>query len=368
MSRKKKILYYCEADYSRVEPLPFKGRAYHLSIGGGNEFKAVGMQSDETYRRLFTEIGKCCEEGIRKADVNNYGKFQFVLCGGTSFIHGSADENGEYTEQLGKPHLHIILYTNCNALAGTKIVTVSKKKKLCKGGIIENFLKGQKKGFGIGVEVIPFDTAEGMDYILQQRVEPVPEWCSSVSGVRVKSLLKTIVEQYPKADNYRDKLNKWNRNIRKAVEQVLNSNTVIWAPPNDPVNVRVSPPIRLNLLGDGGVLECQLRQKAADMPKTDEQGKQALRLEIAWLQGRLETWLKDKPLIAHYLHRVYWNSVLVDRVNAIAGEPVLEPLVTYSRNNGNGKGDKVECWTRSYVKGSTKEGRQLKEEGWVTEK
>lgn len=363
MSRKKKILYYCEADYSRVEPLPFKGRAYHLSIGGGNEFKAVGMQSDETYRRLFTEIGKCCEEGIRKADVNNYGKFQFVLCGGTSFIHGSADENGEYTEQLGKAHLHIILYTNCNALAGTKIVTVSKKKKLCKGGIIENFLKGQKKGFGIGVEVIPFDTAEGMDYILQQRVEPVPEWCSSVSGVRVKSLLKNIVEQYPKGKRYRDNLNKWNRNIQKAVKQILESNTVLWAP----VKV-LAKPTHLKLLGDGGVLELRLLEKARTFANTKEQDREALRLEIAGLQGSLETWLKDKPLIAHYLHRVYWNSVLVDRVNAIAGEPVLEPLVTYSRTNGTGKGDKVECWTRSYVKGSTKEGRQLKEEGWVTEK
>lgn len=362
MSRKKKILYYCEADYSRVEPLPFKGKAYHVSIGGGNEFKAVGMQSDRTYRRLFTEIGKCCEEGIRKADVNNYGGFQFVLCGGTSFIHGSASENGEYTEQLGKAHLHIILYTNCNALAGTKIVTTPKGKKLCKGGIIENFLKGQKKGFGIGVEVIPFDTAEVMDYILQQRVEPVPEWCSSVSGVHFKSLLKELAH-YPKADNYRDKLNKWNRNIRKAVEQIFESNTVLWAP----VKV-LAKPTPLKMLGRGGVIECRLLQKAADMPKTDEQGKQALRLEIAGVQGSFEIWLKDKPLIAHYLHRVYWNSVLVDRVNAIAGEPVLESLVTYSRTNGTGKGDKVECWTRSYVKGSTKEGRRLKEEGWLTEK
>lgn len=362
-----KKIYYCEVDYSRVKPLPFKGRAYHLSIGGGSAFKAVGMQSDETYRRLFTEIGKCCEEGIRKADVNNYGKFQFVLCGGTSFIHGSAGENGEYTEQLGKAHLHIILYTNCNALAGKEYID-SRGYKYCKDGLIEKYLKGEKEGFGIGVSVKPFATAETIDYVLQQRVEPVPEWCSSVSGVRVKSLLKTIVEQYPKGKRYRDNLNKWNRNIQIAVEQILESNTVIWAPANDPVNVRVNPPIQLKLLGDGGVLECQLRQKAADMPKKDEQGKQAVRLEIAGLQGSLETWLKDKPLIAHYLHREYWNSVLVDSVNAIAGEPVLESLVTYSRTNGTGKGDKVECWTRSYVKGSTKEGRRLKEEGWVTEK
>ena len=362
MSRKKKILYYCEADYSRVEPLPFKGRAYHLSISGGSAFKAVGMQSDETYRRLFTEIGKCCEEGIRKADVNNYGKFQFVLCGGTSFIHGSAGENGEYTEQLGKAHLHIILYTNCNALAGKEYID-SRGYKYCKDGLIEKYLKGEKEGFGIGVSVKPFATAETIDYVLQQRVEPVPEWCSSVSGVRVKSLLKNIVEQYPKGKRYRDNLNKWNRNIQKAVEQIFESNTVLWVP----VKV-LAKPIPLKMLGRGGVIECQLLQKALTLANTRYRQKNAVRLEIAGLQGSLETWLKDKPLIAHYLHREYWNSVLVDRVNAIAGEPVLESLVTYSRTNGTGKGDKVECWTRSYVKGSTKEGRQLKKEGWLTEK
>ena len=356
-----KKIYYCEADYSRVEPLPFKGRAYHVSIGGGSAFKAVGMQSDRTYRRLFTEIGKCCEEGIRKADKNHYGGFQFVLCGGTSFIHGSAGNGKKYTEPLGKPHLHIILYTNCNALAGKEVVKPS-GKKLCQGGLIEKFLKGEKEGFGIGVEVIPFETAEVMDYILQQRVEPEPEWCSSVSGVRFKSLLKNIVEQYPKAPKYRDKLNRWNRNITKAVEQILDLNIVLFEPAENP------EPIPLKLLGSGGVLECQLTQKAFSVPKLDEQGKHAVRLEIKGLQGSFETWLKDKPLIAHYLFRVYWNSVLVNRVNALAGEPVLETLVTYSRTNGKADGDKVECWTRSYAKGSTKEGRQLKAEGWSTEK
>lgn len=361
MSRKKKILYYCEADYSRVEPLPFKGRAYHLSISGGSAFKAVGMQSDETYRRLFTEIGKCCEEGIRKADVNNYGGYKFVLCGGTSFIHGSAGSDGYYTEELGKPHLHIILYTNCNALAGIEY-TDSLGYKRCKGGLIEKHLKG-KGGFEIGIKVTPFLTAETIDYILQQRVEPTPEWYSSVSGLHIKSLLKNIVEQYPKGKRYRDNLNKWNRNIQKAVEQIFESNTVLWAP----VKV-LARPTCLKLLGRGGVLEGELIQKAFTLSKTRQRHKNAVMLEIAGLQGSLETWLKDKPLIAHYLHREYWNSVLVDRVNAIAGEPVLEPLVTYSRNNGNGKGEKVECWTRIYVKGSTTEGRRLKDEGWVTEK
>lgn len=359
MAREKKI-FYCEADYSRVEALPFKGRAYHVSIGGGSDFKAVGMQSDETYRRLFTEIGKCCEEGIRKADVNSYGGFQFVLCGGTSFIHGSAGENGEYTEQLGKAHLHIILYTNCNALAGKEDID-SRGYKYCKDGLIEKYLKGEKEGFGIGVSVKPFATAETIDYVVQQRVEPVPEWCSSVSGIRVKSLLKTIVEQYPKGKRYRDNLNKWNRNIRKAVEQILESNTVLF----EPVRVLANP-IPLKMLGRGGVLEGNLLKKAVTLANTRYRQKNAVRLEIAGLQSSFETWLKYKPLIAHYLHRVYWNSVLVDRVNAIAGEPVLEKLVTYARYKGDG--EKIECWTRPYVDGRTAEGRKLKEEGWRTER
>lgn len=55
----------------------------------------------------------------------------------------------------------------------------------------------------------------------------------------------------------------------------------------------------------------------------------------------------------------------MDRINTIAGEPVLETLVTYARTNEKAEGDKVECWTRSYVDGRTKEGRKLKEEGWT---
>lgn len=358
MAREKKI-FYCEADYSRVEALPFKGRAYHVSIGGGSDFKAVGVQSDRTYRRLFTEIGDCCEEGIRKADVNSYGGFQFVLCGGTSFIHGSAGKGKKYEEPLGKAHLHAILYTNCNALVGKEDVKAN-GHKLCIGGLIERFLKGEKEGFGIGVEVIPFDTAEVMDYILQQRVEPEPLWCSSVPGLRFKSLLK-VLAQYPKKNNYRANLLKWDRNIRKAVEQILESNTVLF----EPVRVLANP-TSLKMLGCGGVLECQLLQKAVTLANIRYRKKNAVRLEIAGLQSSFETWLKYKPLIAHYLHRVYWNGVLVDKVNAIAGEPVLEKLVTYARYKGDG--EKIECWTRPYVDGRTAEGRKLKEEGWRTER
>lgn len=348
--------FYCEADYSRVEALPFQGRAYHVSVSGGSDFKSAGMQSDGDYRRLFNAIVKCCNEQVEKVDVNGYGGFKFVLCGGTSFIHGSAKKGGKYEEPSGKFHLHMILYTNCNALAGNEF-TDNRGYKYCKGGLIEKWLLENKKGFNLGISVKPFVTSETIDYILQQRVEPEPELDSNVSGVHFKSLLKTIVKQYPKGKSYRANLLKWDRNIRTAVEQLLESNTVPFAP-----YAVIAKPVHLKLLGRGGVLEGQLLQKAITLANTRQRHKEAIRLEITGLVASFEEWLKDKPFIAHYLFRTYWNNSLVDKVNELAGEPIMEKLVTYARTKG--KDEKIELWTRSYVKGSTKEGRQMKEDGW----
>ena len=346
--------YYCEGDYSRVTALSFKGKAYHITISGGNAFKPVGTQTDGDYRRLFTAIGKLCEEQTKKLDVNNYGGFRFVLCGGTSFIHGSSKVKNE---ELGKPHLHMILYTNCNALAGNEF-TDSRGYKYCKGGLIEKWLLEEKDGFQGGIRVSPFVTAETIDYALQQRVEPEPELCGNMQRVYLKSLLKTIVEQYPKGKNYKANLRKWDRNITASVKKILEANTVSCnavAP--------LANPIRLRLMGRGGVIEGQLLQKAFTLANTRHRHKQALRLEITGLVASFEEWLKEQPLIAHYLFRTYWNNSLVDKVNEVAGEPVLSKLVTYTRNKGNG--EKVECWTRTKIKGSTKDGIALKADGWT---
>lgn len=363
-------LYYCERDYSRVSYLPnvkeeadgklnYHGfQAYHITASGGNDFKRLGDQSDATYRRLFNDVGRFCKSKISDLDINNYGGFHYVLCGGTSFIHGSATAGGYYEEELGKPHLHMILYTNCWMLAGEKVKN-SKGYDVCKGGLIEGMLK--EKGIISGVNVSPFSTAETIDYVLQQRIEPEPLFESDLENMHEKSLLKTIVKQYPLGKNYKNNLRKWDRNIGEATKKILGFeglgfNEVLWldAPLSHPTK-------KLKILGRGGVLECNLLQKAFTLAHTKQRKKKAKAQEIQGVADGFWDREKDAPLIAHYLFRVYWNSRLIHKVNLLAGQTVLEPLTTYTRTTNGGK---VECWTRCKIDFRTGEGKRLKEEGW----
>lgn len=330
---------YCEANYDDVTELPFVGAMSSVTINLGDGFKIRGNQTDKDYRKIFEKLGAICLSMCSET-------VHFVMLGGTSFTSGSGGGNS-------KAHLHFLIYTNDEAIVET----------------IRDYAQSLDPDNKKAIRVNFGGTNEVVDYVLGQRNEPAPLLFSDLKGIRGKSIVKTIVHQYPPAKrrSHNDRLNTWNTNFEKKFHEFCAG-----------LEVETLQGVKRPPFGPRGVFDSAMvdkivkfhrlqRQKVSEQGDISEAQLEAIRLEMTGIERAFMEWANKLSLVASYCVVSYWNDRIADRINRRIAKRIGHkvPLMTiYTKGQAWEKNYKVMPW----YDGRSKEARKLKEEGWATEK
>lgn len=339
----------CEKNYEDYKDLPFTGDLWSVTCNLGNDFKIKGNQTDRDYRRLFNTLAE-----LSRTLCND--EIHFVMLGRTSFTHESAEDD---ESPLGAAHLHFLLYTNSEEI----------KNKIAEKVISMNGGKRRGVNFNPDGKTHTSCTNEVMDYVLPQGNEPEPLLASDLKNIHVNSVLKTVMLYPSHSPRLHEKvLTKWLSNTERAFKEFTKS-----------FEVEFGGHKHLSL-GLYGVLDNMIYDKFATLGRlcrkkvlkeaniTDDQ-IEAARLELTRVEDGFIEWVNQHPLVVCYCVSEYWNAYIAEPLNESETAKLtgyaIPKLRIYTKPQAGGRA--IYKVMRD-VDGRTKEGRRLKEEGWLTEK